>query len=807
MSEDTTSGQAGEATISVRIRLEDADGGLGQIEVVVCPQDGEETTLVTDESGFATGTLPAGIATVEPRPFVRGCVRFVPDTPRAWLQLDPDCTTELELSYRNDLAEIRITPHLRDGMAPVPGVEFQLYRGNDLEGTPLVRTTRPEWPTASFRDLEAGEYTVTATAPASFHGRPVRSDCPQALRLHVLPGQVVQLDRCFEFVLATGRVTGTVVKEATGGGIEDVPVMLSPRGDGERIGPVCSRDGGCFEFPDVPAGDYTVALEHESVTVAGVQWTAVGRPPRVSVSAQAPEGVAQLRLERDLHLLRGIVTDPDDQTIAHAVVEIRRSPDAEPFAVTVADDDGRYEWRADEAGTYYVSLREDDGVAARCHPVAINSVAYQNLRAARSSSDSSGSSDSSSRLGGSFDRGGDPTPFPILVGSVDVTGGTARTSDRSAVTGAGAIVEAAIRDVLGYRARPADPKGFVTALAQSFTCAEVAGHTECTWTPRSYYASTIRADLGALTGAQASIYERARVAVEAALPLLEGIKPLLADADQEDIEAARALVRSRLTDIVAELSLEGGPRIQRVDELFLRLTGQPPAPTGAPPVLTIETLKKGSELRLLRDRFGIARNRVNTIAEEENFTDFLIIVDHVSTLFGSWQTVRGFFVHNGGGQFEPFLGTQLVLLSRQLSVVAETVQETYFVMDSVFLGAAERQTVLLRLSVRSVDETIFLAELLDWVDQFATEEGPRLIADAGKDGVNAFTPTIRRLAELVQAASDLQQRPGGEIPPTFFTARVELALAQLASQLCRAATLARAIDPGNARDEQPIPAV
>lgn len=46
----------------------------------------------------------------------------------------------------------------------------------------------------------------------------------------------------------------------------------------------------------------------------------------------------------------------------------------------------------------------------------------------------------------------------------------------------------------------------------------------------------------------------------------------------------------------------------------------------------------------------------------------------------------------------PFLGTQLVLLSRQLEIVSETVIETYCVMDSGVFGTAARQAVLLRLT-------------------------------------------------------------------------------------------------------------
>jgi hypothetical protein len=74
---------------------------------------------------------------------------------------------------------------------------------------------------------------------------------------------------------------------------------------------------------------------------------------------------------------------------------------------------------------------------------------------------------------------------------------------------------------------------------------EVEGHVEWEWKPQNYM---VQADLGEVTGAQASIYTRAKAAIDQALPLLDGLTPLREDADPEDCEAIRALVRSELKD-------------------------------------------------------------------------------------------------------------------------------------------------------------------------------------------------------------------------------------------------------------------
>ncbi len=55
--------------------------------------------------------------------------------------------------------------------------------------------------------------------------------------------------------------------------------------------------------------------------------------------------------------------------------------------------------------------------------------------------------------------------------------------------------------------------------------------------------------------------------------------------------------------------------------------------------------------------------------------------------------------------------------------------------------------------------TAALSDLLDWVVRASRDEGPRLIQDAGKDGVRAFAPVLRRLRGLVGRPSRLPQDP------------------------------------------------
>ena len=169
----------------------------------------------------------------------------------------------------------------------------------------------------------------------------------------------------------------------------------------------------------------------------------------------------------------------------------------------------------------------------------------------------------------------DLNDFPFLTEEVDLGGGLGPAAPAADVGAVGQTVERTLREVLGWRPRASDPKGFQAALMRAFTAREVAGHTEYSWNPRSY-AVEIQADLGAVTGAQASLFTRAKGAVDQALPLVDGLKPLRVDFDPENVNAIRAIVQSELSQLADELGVEGGPRVQRVDQLFGFLLGDEP---------------------------------------------------------------------------------------------------------------------------------------------------------------------------------------------------------------------------------------
>ena len=340
--------------------------------------------------------------------------------------------------------------------------------------------------------------------------------------------------------------------------------------------------------------------------------------------------------------------------------------------------------------------------------------------------------------------------YPILTKEVSGSGRSGRSGDGSAPPDGGSLTrmaQGAMRDLLGWRFRADDPKGFLAALNKAVNLKEVEGHIEFTWNARPLM---VQADLGEVTGAQASLYERARVAVEHVLPLLDALRPLACCVDPEGADSVRALVRVSLSEIVTEFGRVSGPRIQRVDDFFVRLMANPAAP---PPADLIE-----GALGRLRDRFGLLRDQILTVDDERNFTNYLILVECATSLRETWRAQIPFIDRNSN--VEKFLGTQLVRLSQALNVVVESVREAYDAMDSVFFGPDEREVAVIRPG--DDQPPITVAELLSWVEHFAGVEARQLIADSGKDGVNEVAATLEQLTDLVDSAVQESEASSGD---------------------------------------------
>jgi hypothetical protein len=342
----------------------------------------------------------------------------------------------------------------------------------------------------------------------------------------------------------------------------------------------------------------------------------------------------------------------------------------------------------------------------------------------------------------------------------------------------GQVTLQAVSDVLGWRpSADPKPKEFLGALTQSFNLTEVRGQVKSTWVQRSY---AVQTDLGGrISGAQASLYTRAKDALDQSLSLLDGLYPLDPDADPEYVKALREMARSQMVEIVKEFGTVGLPSILRIDTYFHILLGQ--HPSSQEPV-RFDPDKIAGTLGELRDTYGIyfrGNTFNNSVADEEDITNFRVISDYMTSLMQSWIANRDFFIVSPGRI--AFFGTQLVLIGRQFGSVADTVNEVRFALDSVYIGRNERQSLLLRFRDHHLP-AMFLEDMLVEIESFVTDEGPRLLRDGGKISVkNNILPVVRSYLHLVRQAHDPENKY--KVPDGFRTARVRRTLDDLQDQL------------------------
>jgi hypothetical protein len=775
-----------------------------------------------------------GLIEIIPEPsIVRGGRTFRPRPQdfRQFVLVEPgDTNVRADIQYEPSGAELLVGAELvkqvdgEEERSTLDGVKFRLFeQGN---ANPLKELVTQNQTAGAFSDLKAGAYRIEPEPPAASNGQQLQLTRPStpSLSIRVGDGQRIDLTREFEFEPTRGSVIGSVVVARDDTPVPGVSVVLTSQQDPQLVRRAVTDADGAYQVDELPPGRYRVTLEQAAVTAFGTRFELEenGNPDRtVEVRPRATSVVEEFRLAEDEHLISGQVLRPEGTGAAFVTVQVFDDPAANaPIANVLTDQNGFYRFRAPSAGTFFFEVLAPGGVAPQRMPVSVNRPTTAPPLFIPNGPPGGGGGGGGSAGAGSTSQPvsvQDLNDFPFLTEEVDLGGGAAPAQPYGGVGAVGQTVERALRDVLGWRPRANDPKGFQAALQQAFTTEEVAGHTETRWNPRSY-AVEIQADLGAVTGAQASIYTRAKAMVDQALPLVDGLQPLRVDFDPENVNAIRAIVRTQLSELVAELGVEGGPRVQRVDQLFGFLLGD--QPFGDLDVLRDPGLVEGN-LGVLRDRLGLERERINTIEEEQNFTNFLVVVDDVVSLAESWNAQRAFFQR--GSAVEPFLGTQLVLVSRDLEVIAESVHEVEFAMNSVFLGPAERQTLELRFppatSVTTGQQAgtptvvgsppMFVSELLTWVERFATEEGPQLIDEGGRQGVVAFRPTIQLLEALVRAA---QVAPAGaqdpnRMPAAYRRQRVQRALRELADQLASAADRVALIQPpvDDGTDGQPGP--
>jgi hypothetical protein len=633
----------------------------------------------------------------------------------------------------------------------------------------------------SFEYAFQGYYTVTLVPPPTCNNLPIQPG-PALPTRHLLGGDSWQVPAAFTLA-PTQDITISVQPPPKLPLTTDATFIVS-YGSGTVPVPVSYlTDEGTAVVPE--NGTLTIGVAEGTTLQSGSVPLEMATPDQTVTPGV---NVVQLKPE---HSITITALNALNQPVSGAMIDVFR-PNLTHFDTVVTDQDGISVVGLPGKGTYYVADHYESGQAGVRESVDVASDTPCTHRVRTSPPDGEALTDLSA--------------YPVLTEEISTTGPPAPAGGGGGGSGGpgagyGQTVEQVMRDVLGWRPS-GDVAGFQAALTGAFELRQAEGHTEWAWQQRGY---AVQADMGALTGAQASIYARAKSALDQMLPLLAGLTTLNpALWPPQDLEAIRTIVTAELNEVVTELALDGGPRIQRVDELFHLLTGERPGSRNLNPDLI------QGNLGTLRDRFGLTVSEIDTVDDERIVTNFRIVVEQVLSLQASWSTDRELL---SGVNSRTALGTILIWLSRGLEAVGESVDDLNFALDSVYVDAAQRQVIELNFALMPVtfpaiplrdnkppvseqfkreEPPLLLSDLLDWVTRASRVEGPRLIQDAGKDGVQAFAPVLDKLRKLIYATRDIS-RTSKVLPPGMHTPRVRRALEVLAGQLDEATDLARLV--------------
>jgi hypothetical protein len=708
----------------------------------------------------------------------------------------------IELEYEKAPAELWLQANLKG--KPLAGVSISLFPTSPPSDKPVRTIVTSASAPSVITGLADGLYNISISpSPLTVHGQVVELDQPSGglMSAHVAAGQQVQMLDRIQFTPAVGRILATVTDATTGNGLGMVPMTATPHDT--RLGkPPVQHTNASGEalFPNLSPGQYTVQFEQLEITLNKTNYVPQGATAQtVTVRPSATTSAPEFHLTPDIPRIVGEILDEDGNPFPNAEVVIYDAFGDKVVDTVIAGPDGKFTRPVPSKGVYHIGPKQDaSGATTIKTPVTVNSPGFVTATFRRGGGGGGGVPGGGKTVREAFT---DLAAYPVLTEEVGYPPAPLSTPSGGAPSapggsGLGQIASRAVADVLGWKVKTDDPKGFVGALTQAFTLTEVEGHIVSKWVPRNY---AVQSDLsGGITGAQASLYTRANDALGESLPLLDGLYALDPAAVPEDVDALREVVRDQMTQLVNELGYAGGPRVARVNQYFFLLLGPPLSLSlSSATVPQFDPDKIQGTLGNLRDYYGLAtlpkgkpNPLVNTVDDEQNTTNFRVLSDYLTSLAQSWISNLQFFVLQSVNTVTstPFLGTQLVLISRQLSVTAELVDDVRFALDSVFIGSSERQTLLIVFPPASNFAPIFLEDLLSWIQRLVSEEAPGVIQSSGKFGV----------FQIVQVAGQLQLMLAGAINPVntsaipkgYFTPRVQRAMAALADQLAELINLA-----------------
>jgi len=357
----------------------------------------------------------------------------------------------------------------------------------------------------------------------------------------------------------------------------------------------------------------------------------------------------------------------------------------------------------------------------------------------------------------------------------ETTGGGGTGTDGST---AARKVSKTIAQILG-RPIGGDPKSFLAALTAAFP--EKDG--QIVQTPVRAVVS-LEVERGLLAASQGTLFHQVRLIVNDALKILDGLRSISPDTDAEEAGALTEIVRQEFTSLIGEAGRVDRPRKGRIDETLGQLLGT----NGHLKQLQRELGLNAADV-VGSVGFNSAAGSVVTSEEAQLVASMNLLNQYGETLNRYFQD----FFETSVGQ-DPRNGSfsgRLAFVSLLFSVVAASVREVENDMDAVDFSEAERRTAFIIdptvSAVNGVRSRISVDGILSWVESFALEEGPDLIAKSGRIGLDRVLEIVNtRLERLVRELVRISRgsRRGQPAPhPGLTHSRVRNALEQLSDQL------------------------
>jgi hypothetical protein len=308
-------------------------------------------------------------------------------------------------------------------------------------------------------------------------------------------------------------------------------------------------------------------------------------------------------------------------------------------------------------------------------------------------------------------------------------------------------VSNAIAQVLG-RSPGSSPTSFISALKDAFP---TSNDGKVSFTPsrsavslysQNGYTPTMTGEMsaglvGQLSAEQAALYRQASVIVADAIKVLAGLQPFVPEAEMDKVDALRAMIQSEIKMLVDEFGRIDEPRADRVNTYFNQLKG------------SNGHLTQFGERAFLDRRLAIP----TTVEDEAQIAGFELLKNYVGILSNIWNNYQGTASSPKSLNYPEF-SLRLSRASVLLPVIAEGNANFMSALDSIGFTETERRSSASRFTTLGKSQPglplpdITVNDLNEWIDRFASLEGPANLADSGQYGLEFVTDQAHDLFKV-----------------------------------------------------------